>query len=295
MERRPTPADSRPMSPRRRSGSVQGGAPWWAYRRPAPAEPRPPRASQDRARQASGSDRTEKAEPSGPASTEPAPYVPSGQPACIVGASLVAAAIISARVLGNDGLGAWLLPAAGIAFALSFGQRCKRVHPDEPWLPQLLLLGVVAKLVASYVRCVHAHGCLRRRRRCHPLRPRGTPLGRAVDGWCKGTRSTGPPADQLPEVDHRRHLLLVRPEPRRRFPALRPAGRDRLVLLVPSAGRRGAVCQQEAVLHLHDVRSEHRVLAVLARQGSLDATRCRRRRRGRPRSRCRPTSCGPCR
>jgi hypothetical protein len=81
-------------------------------------------------------------------------YVPSGQPAFIVGVALVAATLFSARILGNDGLGAWLLPAAGITLAYAFGQRCMRIHPDEPWLPRFLLLGMVAKLTASYVRWV---------------------------------------------------------------------------------------------------------------------------------------------
>jgi hypothetical protein len=70
----------------------------------------------------------------------------------VLAAALVAGLIIAVRGLGADSLGAWLVPAAGIVAVLAFGRRCARVHPDEPWLPQLLFLGVVVKLVASYVR-----------------------------------------------------------------------------------------------------------------------------------------------
>jgi hypothetical protein len=79
-------------------------------------------------------------------------YGPYGHSAFIVAASLVVATLIATRLLGNEGVGVFLLPVAGIFFAVSFGQRCVRVHPDEPFLPQLLLLGVLAKLAASYGR-----------------------------------------------------------------------------------------------------------------------------------------------
>jgi hypothetical protein len=78
----------------------------------------------------------------------------SGIPAFILGASLVAVTIIATRTAHIDSLGAWLLPAAGISFAVSFGHRYNRLHPDEPWLPRLLLLGVLAKLFASWVRYI---------------------------------------------------------------------------------------------------------------------------------------------
>jgi hypothetical protein len=35
---------------------------------------------------------------------------------------------------------------------VAFGRRCQRLRPDEPWLPKLLLLGLVVKLTASYLR-----------------------------------------------------------------------------------------------------------------------------------------------
>jgi len=140
------------------------GAPWWAYRRP----PLPKHVDREReAKQppteidpSAGLPPVEPSEPGTPEADAPevasrrpvATYVPSGQPAFIVAASLVAASIIATRVLGNDAVGTWLMPAAGIAAAVSFGQRCVRVHPDEPWLPRLLLFGVVAKLAASYGR-----------------------------------------------------------------------------------------------------------------------------------------------
>ncbi len=144
-----------------RAGKVDpsvAGAPWWAYRRPparqtARPEPRGQRAEATTPRPPTADN------PDTVGATQPPPrptaaYGPYGQPAFIVAASLVAAAIIGTRVLGNNAIGVWLVPAAGIAAAVSFGQRCMRVHPDEPWLPRLLLLGVVAKLAGSYFRYV---------------------------------------------------------------------------------------------------------------------------------------------
>ena len=123
----------------------------------------------------------------------------------------------------------------------------------------------------------HVQRRLRRRRRRRHLRPRRPPVGRAVDRRPEGTRPPEPAVDQLHQVVHRRHVLPVRPKPRGRVLRLRLGGIHRVLLLVPGAGGRGAVRQPPPLLHLHDVRPEHRVLAVVARQGSTDAARARRR------------------
>ena len=52
----------------------------------------------------------------------------------------------------NAAIGRILIPAAGILAAIAFGQVLARRHPDEPWLPGLLVAGVVVKLGASMVR-----------------------------------------------------------------------------------------------------------------------------------------------
>ena len=126
----------------------------------------------------------------------------------------------------------------------------------------------------------HVQQRLRRRRRRRYLRPSRPPVGRAVDRRPEGARPPEPAVDQLHQVDHRRHVLPVRPKPRGRVLALRLAGIRRVLLLVPGAGGGGAVRQPPPLLHLLDVRPEHRVLAVIARQGSAHAARTRRRRVG---------------
>jgi hypothetical protein len=52
----------------------------------------------------------------------------------------------------NAAIGRILIPAAGILAAIAFGQVLARRHPDEPWLPSLLVAGAVVKLGASVVR-----------------------------------------------------------------------------------------------------------------------------------------------
>jgi hypothetical protein len=52
----------------------------------------------------------------------------------------------------NAAIGRILIPAAGILAAIAFGQVLARRHPDEHWLPNLLVAGVVVKLGASVAR-----------------------------------------------------------------------------------------------------------------------------------------------
>ena len=80
--------------------------------------------------------------------------MPTGQPQAVAVAALIAASIIATRVFNIQAAGAWLLPTAGIIAAVGFGNRCRRVHPDEPWLPRLLLIGTLAKIGASFARYV---------------------------------------------------------------------------------------------------------------------------------------------
>src|SRR5262245_17781707 len=127
------------------------GAPWWAYRRPPLNRPSRPEPAAIPASSPSSTESEQTATTRQP-QVLVAEYGPYGHAAFIVFASLVAATIIGTRLLGIDGLGVWLLPAAGFAGVVSLGQRAVRVHPDELWLPRLLLLGFAAKLAGSYIR-----------------------------------------------------------------------------------------------------------------------------------------------
>jgi hypothetical protein len=60
---------------------------------------------------------------------------------------VVATARMNAPVVGR-----LLIPAGAILAAIAFGKVLARRHPDEPWLPTLLVTGVVVKLGASILR-----------------------------------------------------------------------------------------------------------------------------------------------
>jgi hypothetical protein len=60
--------------------------------------------------------------------------------------------VVATGRMQNAAIGRILIPAAGILAAIAFGQVLARRHPDEPWLPTLLIAGVVVKLGASMVR-----------------------------------------------------------------------------------------------------------------------------------------------
>ncbi len=75
----------------------------------------------------------------------------SGVVAFFIGAALLAIVAISTQ-LGASREGPWLVPMGAFALTVAAAQRFARRHPDEPWLAQLLVLGVVVKLLASYAR-----------------------------------------------------------------------------------------------------------------------------------------------
>jgi hypothetical protein len=54
--------------------------------------------------------------------------------------------------MGVAAVGRVLIAAAAIFAAIAVGQVLARRHPDEPWLPKLLVAGVVVKLGASVLR-----------------------------------------------------------------------------------------------------------------------------------------------
>ena len=66
------------------------------------------------------------------------------------GACLVITAIASQ--LGHVSTGLVLVPLAGVLLAIATARLIARVRPDEGWVGRWLVLGVVAKLMASYFR-----------------------------------------------------------------------------------------------------------------------------------------------
>jgi hypothetical protein len=68
---------------------------------------------------------------------------------------LAAICLAMVAVTGRTGLasvGRVLIVAAAILAAVAFGQIFARRHPDEPWLPKLLVTGVIVKLCGSILR-----------------------------------------------------------------------------------------------------------------------------------------------
>jgi hypothetical protein len=138
----------------------RGGARWWMYQRSALASG--PGHSPRVVEEARGDDgvAAHGTEPS--AGAVPSPHRPtsewedlgSGAAGGTAAAALLVLLVLSTRVLGYENLGVIIFPVVGIVGAVAFGKRCRRLHADEPWLPRMLLLGVAAKLVASWFRWV---------------------------------------------------------------------------------------------------------------------------------------------
>ncbi|MFZ6004064.1 MAG: hypothetical protein ACOYXM_09045 [Actinomycetota bacterium] len=80
--------------------------------------------------------------------------LPSGLSGATAAAGLLGLVVFAARILHVEWLGPFVIPVVGVIAAVSFGNRCARVHPDEPWLPRLILYGTLVKLSASYLRYV---------------------------------------------------------------------------------------------------------------------------------------------
>jgi hypothetical protein len=139
----------------------ESGAPWWRYRRPrvrrrdestpAPqslgngASPPPPG---DRSIDASAASDP----PSKGAGLEAAagPDRSGLVPGLLAGICLVIVAATSRMEVAA--VGRVLIPAAAILGAIAFGHVLARRHPDEPWLPKLLVAAVVVKVAGSILR-----------------------------------------------------------------------------------------------------------------------------------------------
>ena len=75
----------------------------------------------------------------------------SGVRLFIGGVGLLVATAIGSR-FGIDYLGVAFVPIAALLFAVAASRRITRTHPDESWVGRWLIIGVLAKITASYVR-----------------------------------------------------------------------------------------------------------------------------------------------
>ena len=126
------------------------GAPWWAYQRPEPTGPPAPPAAARTTAPAEGLVNPDVAPPS----TITDASLPSGVVGLTVAAGMVLATAVGAIGFGLNHLGVVLFPIAAVIAAFAFGHRCRRLRPEEPWLPRLILLGTVVKIGACAARYV---------------------------------------------------------------------------------------------------------------------------------------------
>jgi hypothetical protein len=76
----------------------------------------------------------------------------SGIAAGIIAGLVLAFVVLDAKAGVAPVLGRVLLPIFGLAAAAAVGPMLARRHPDEPWLPRLLVIAMVFKLFATYMR-----------------------------------------------------------------------------------------------------------------------------------------------
>ena len=81
----------------------------------------------------------------------PVAVAPSGVRFCIGGLALLVVTAIATRI-GISALGVALIPAAAVLFAVAAERRITRLRPEEHWVGQWLVIGVIAKVAASYLR-----------------------------------------------------------------------------------------------------------------------------------------------
>jgi hypothetical protein len=128
----------------------QPGAPWWKYR--SLHDP-----GADMPADAKGNGATVPAEID--AQAEPQRHAreiiqsnaSSGVLAFFAGA-LILGIVAIATQLGGSREGPLLVPIGGFLLAVAAAQRLTRLHPEEPWIGGILILGTLAKIAASYLR-----------------------------------------------------------------------------------------------------------------------------------------------
>ena len=75
----------------------------------------------------------------------------AGRSQAFAGLGLLVLSAVLAQ-LGIDFAGLVLVPAAALLFAVAAGHSIPRRHPDEDWIGRFLVLGVVVKVFASFLR-----------------------------------------------------------------------------------------------------------------------------------------------
>jgi hypothetical protein len=145
--------DSVPVSPDLvPSGSVdraRPGAPWWMYRRPGGSSQAPRRGpAAERSPQPVPDPRLLPAVPDAKDRTGTG----SGSPALVVAAILLVFLMASAHWFPQPRLSRVLVPLIGITATVGAARLLLRRHPDEPWLPRLLVAGVIVKLIGCGLR-----------------------------------------------------------------------------------------------------------------------------------------------
>jgi Uncharacterised nucleotidyltransferase len=83
--------------------------------------------------------------------TAPSAPIPNGVAYGVAGGALLAITAVGSQT-GMDSLGVVLVPVAGLLLAAAASRRIARLRPDEAWVGRWLVLAVVVKLGASYVR-----------------------------------------------------------------------------------------------------------------------------------------------
>ena len=143
------------------------GAPWWRYRRPeqptstAENGPRPrgrsgppPVGGNDDGHDGHSGDRGDVDDPEPePAhgGIEGAAAPPSALVPGVLAALLLFVLLVNGR-FNAPMVSRILVPVLGVAVTVAFGRRFARTHADEPWLPRILLAGVLFKLFATWFR-----------------------------------------------------------------------------------------------------------------------------------------------
>jgi hypothetical protein len=138
-------------------GLGQPAEPWWAARGQARRAPYDGNGNGDGGGEGSGygNGNGNGGPESGPPAdgvVAPAALAPQAIPLAVAAGVVLAVDMVSAHFFASPVLTRVLIPIAGLLAALSAAQWLAVRHLDEPWLPRLMVLGVIAKEVASWLR-----------------------------------------------------------------------------------------------------------------------------------------------
>ena len=180
--------------------------------------------------------------------------------------------VLSVRYFPSARLSRVLVPVTGLSATIAVAPRLQRRHPDEPWLGRWLVIAVIVKEIASILRF-------------KTFENGGDATiydkfgKRFLDVWLHHAGAVAPQIDNIRKSNFLRWFTgsctTCSARPDRGFRRVRAHRVRRLVPLVPRGRRSVAVPRPPPVLLAGVLRAEHRVLAVVGRQGSVDAVRDR--------------------